>query len=150
MAKSRNKHPGIDFTGTTGSETDIAPLGTSKKKPAHEKTAKEELGKVNWTGIAKMAEFKALLAARRKFVLPASSFFVIYYFSLPIRVGYFPDLMKTKVWGYVNIAYVFAFSQFFMAWIIAILYVRAAKKWDAETKSLMDIAHARKFIGGRS
>jgi len=30
----------------------------------------------------------------------------------------------------VNIAYLFALSQFFMAWIIAALYVRAAARFD--------------------
>jgi uncharacterized membrane protein (DUF485 family) len=38
--------------------------------------------------------------------------------------------MKRKVWGEVNIAYVFALSQFFMSWIMAWLYVRVAAKWD--------------------
>ncbi len=150
MADSGKKHQGIDFTGKTGSDTDIAPVGPQKTKPAHEKTAAEEAGQVNWSAIADMAEFKALLASRRKFVLPATIFFVIYYFSLPILVGYFPELMKIKIWGSMNIAYVFAFSQFFMAWIIAILYVGAAKKIDAKTVELMELAKAKKYLGGRT
>ena len=30
----------------------------------------------------------------------------------------------------VNIAYLFALSQFFMAWVIAALYLRAAARFD--------------------
>jgi uncharacterized membrane protein (DUF485 family) len=55
---------------------------------------------------------------------------MIYYLALPVLVGYFPEVMKTRLWGEVNIAYVFAFSQFIMAWVMAWLYVRVAAKWD--------------------
>ena len=83
-----------------------------------------------WDRVSAMNEFKLLLLAKREFVVPAVIFFVVYYFLLPISVGYFPEVMDRKVWGPVNIAYLFALSQFFVAWIIAGLYVRAAKKFD--------------------
>jgi uncharacterized membrane protein (DUF485 family) len=38
--------------------------------------------------------------------------------------------MATKVFGIVNVAYLFALSQFFVAWIVAALYVRAAGGFD--------------------
>jgi uncharacterized membrane protein (DUF485 family) len=45
--------------------------------------------------------------------------------------------MATKVFGVVNIAYLFALSQFFMAWIVALLYVRAANRFDAMARSII-------------
>ena len=84
-----------------------------------------------------MAEFKALLAAKLKFIVPATVFFLVYYFALPILVGYAPHLMETKVLGVVNLAYVFALSQFFMAWLIAFLYVRAANRFDRMAAELL-------------
>jgi len=45
--------------------------------------------------------------------------------------------MKKKVWGEVNVAYVFALSQFFMAWIMAFLYVRVAAKWDKSAAAVI-------------
>lgn len=57
-------------------------------------------------------------------------FFVVYYFALPVLIGYARPLMETRVLGPVNLAYLFALSQFFMAWIIAALYVRAAARFD--------------------
>ena len=48
--------------------------------------------------------------------------------------------MKTRV-GPVNIAYLFALSQFFMAWIIAALYVRAANIFDRDAKAILDDTH---------
>lgn len=83
-----------------------------------------------WERLAASPEFATLLAQKRRFIVPATVFFIVYYFSLPVLVGYFPALMSRKVLGPVNIAYLFALSQFVMAWIMAWLYVRAAARFD--------------------
>jgi len=85
-----------------------------------------------------MEEFKALVAAKLKFIVPATFFFLMYYFALPVLVGYAPRLMETKVLGVVNLAYVFALSQFFMAWILAAMYLRAAGRFDEMAKDIVD------------
>lgn len=82
-----------------------------------------------WEHVANMDEFKLLLLAKKGFVVPAVIVFVVYYFLLPISVGYFPSFMDKRV-GPVNLAYLFALSQFFVAWLIAWLYVRAARRFD--------------------
>ena len=92
---------------------------------------------IDWAKIADSNEFKKLLLAKARFIVPASLFFVIYYFALPISVGYFPEFMSQKILGPINIAYLFALSQFFMAWIIAALYVRAAGRFDTAAHSLV-------------
>ena len=85
----------------------------------------------DWAAIERTPEFRALVRAKRAFIVPATVFFIAYYFALPVLVGLFPDLMgRTTVFGKINLAYLFALSQFFMAWIIAALYVRAAGKFD--------------------
>lgn len=83
-----------------------------------------------WDRVAAMDEFRLLLIAKEGFVIPATLFFIVYYFALPVLVGYAPHFMDRPVIGPVNIAYLFALSQFFMAWIIAWLYVRAAREFD--------------------
>jgi uncharacterized membrane protein (DUF485 family) len=45
--------------------------------------------------------------------------------------------MSLKVWGPVNLAYLFALSQFFVAWTIAYLYVRAAREFDEYGERIM-------------
>ena len=55
-----------------------------------------------WDRVAQMDDFKKLLAARKAFVIPATIFFVVYYFALPISVGYFPAFMQRKVSGPVT------------------------------------------------
>jgi uncharacterized membrane protein (DUF485 family) len=82
-----------------------------------------------WAHVAAMDEFKLLLIAKAEFVIPAVITFIVYYFLLPISVGYFPQFMDRRI-GPVNLAYLFALSQFFVAWLIAALYVRGARKFD--------------------
>jgi uncharacterized membrane protein (DUF485 family) len=86
--------------------------------------------KAPWERIAAMSTFQALLVAKQRFIIPATLFFLGYYFALPLLVGYAPQMMETKVLGVINLAYVFALSQFLMAWILAALYIRAAKRFD--------------------
>ncbi len=83
-----------------------------------------------WERIAQLTEFQQLLEQKRKFVVPATIFFIVYYFALPVSVGYFPAFMDRRVLGPVNIAYLFALSQFFVAWALAWMYVRAARRYD--------------------
>ena len=76
-----------DFTPESGSATDVAPLGRDHAKPAHELTADEEADVADWDRIAAEEEFKDLLASKRRFIIPATVFFVVYYFALPVLVG---------------------------------------------------------------
>lgn len=92
---------------------------------------------VDWAALEAKPEFRALLARKAKFIVTATVFFLLYYLALPVLVGYMPELMKTKVWGEVNVAYLFALSQFFMAWILAFIYVRVAAKWDREAAAVI-------------
>ena len=128
MASDDREHR-PDLTPDVGAPTDIAPL-SQQTKPAHELTANEERDLADWNGIAASAGFKALLRAKRRFIIPATICFVVYYFALPVLVGYARPFMETRVIGAVNVAYLFALSQFFVAWIIAALYVRAAGRFD--------------------
>jgi len=81
-----------------------------------------------WEGLEQTPEFKQLIQARLRFVLPATAFFLAYYFLLPLLNGLAPSFMRTDVFGHVNIAYLFALSQFVMAWLLAWLYIRRATR----------------------
>jgi len=102
-----------------------------------EQVGRFQTDKTEWDNIANTQEFKDLMATKKMFIVPAFVFFVVYYFLLPVLVGYAPAFMSTKVWGPVNLAYLFALSQFFMAWIIAALYVRAAGAFDKRAHDLV-------------
>jgi uncharacterized membrane protein (DUF485 family) len=122
--------PDADLTPHAGAATDVAPLGRGAEKPAHERTADEDVDVADWDRIAALPEFKSLLAA--------TVFFIAYYFALPLSVGYAPQWMAKKVFGVVNVAYLFALSQFVVAWLLAVLYVRAASRFDAMARAVLE------------
>ena len=94
-------------------------------------------GSSGWSRVAGSSDFRKLLAAKKAFVVPATIFFVVYYFALPVLVGYAPDFMQKKVIGPVNVAYLFALSQFAVVFIITYLYVRAARRFDAASARIL-------------
>lgn len=98
----------------------------------------EQNGQTIWDRVAESREFRDLMATKKVFIIPAFLFFLVYYFLLPVLVGYAPRFMSIKVWGNVNLAYLFALSQFFMAWTIAGLYVRAGDSFDEISKDIIE------------
>ncbi len=105
-----------------------------------------ELVQTVWDRVAESREFKDLMATKKMFIVPAFIFFVVYYFALPVLVGYAPQFMSARI-GHVNLAYLFALSQFFMAWLIAALYVKAANNFDRLSKDILEKAENGK--GGK-
>jgi uncharacterized membrane protein (DUF485 family) len=81
-----------------------------------------------WEALASSPEFRRLIMAKRNFIIPATIFFLVYYFALPLGNGLAPSLMNTKVIGNINLAYLFALSEFVMAWILAAIYIRRANR----------------------
>ena len=136
MASDESRLP-PDPTPIVGAATDITRLTHEAPKPPHERTAAEEAGNVPWETIAASSRFQELLRAKRRFIIPAMIVFMVYYFALPVLVGYARPLMERRILGPVNLAYLFALSQFFMAWIIAALYVRAANRFDRQAKDIV-------------
>lgn len=96
-----------------------------------------EKSSVNWEQLEAKPEFRALLARKWRFIVSSTIFFVAYYFALPVLVGYFPALMKKEIIGHINLAYLFALSQFFMAWTLAFIYTRKAAQWDKEAAAVI-------------
>jgi uncharacterized membrane protein (DUF485 family) len=136
MAPDDRKLP-EDPTPIVGAPGDVARVSSSTPKPPHERTAAEEPDIVEWETLAASDQFKALLKSKYRFIIPATVFFVVYYFALPYLVGYHPELMERKVWGEMNWAYLFALSQFFMAWGLAAIYVVVAAGWDRKAAAML-------------
>lgn len=110
-------------------------MGSATLTPT--KNTKTINGKTQWDRVSEMDEFRLLLLAKIGFVVPATIFFIVYYFALPVLVGYAPNFMSKRI-GPVNLAYLFALSQFFMAWALAALYVQSAKTFDKYGKHIME------------
>jgi uncharacterized membrane protein (DUF485 family) len=78
--------------------------------------------------VGKDPEMAELERRHQRFVWPMTIFFLVYYLSLPILAGAAPDLMGTKVLGQFTFGYLFALSQFLMAFVVAWVYARWATR----------------------
>ncbi|GAB6931957.1 DUF485 domain-containing protein [Calditerricola satsumensis] len=88
-----------------------------------------------WEEVARDETFRHLVAEKKRFIVPATIFFLVYYFTFIVMIGFF-KFLNTKIFASVNWAHVFALSQFFMAWTIAILYARKASRFDQLAASI--------------
>lgn len=84
---------------------------------------------VSYSAIAKSPKFQALLKQKRKFILPLTVFFFVFYFLLPILTSYSKVLNHSAI-GPISWAWVFAFSQFIMTWVLCIWYSKRAAAFD--------------------
>ena len=96
--------------------------------------------------VGKDPEMAELEHRHQRFVWPVTIFFLVYYLSLPILVGVAPDFMGTKVFGQFTVGYLFALSQFLMAFVVAWLYARwAANRMDPLAADLREKLHQRQI-----
>lgn len=87
---------------------------------------------LNWAAINADPRFQKLHKKKTNFLCALMIISVIYYFMLPLGAAYWPELFKIKVWGVVNVAILFALSEFIVAWVIAFVYSRRANsEFDA-------------------
>ena len=96
--------------------------------------------------VGKDPEMVELEHRHQRFVWPVTVFFLVYYLSLPILAGAASDLMGTKVFGQFTFGYLFALSQFLMAFVVAWLYARwAASRMDPLASDLREKLHRRQI-----
>lgn len=79
---------------------------------------------IDWVAAERSPEFRDLIRKRRNFVLPATIFFLAWYFGFIILAGYAPSLMGESVYEGLTVGYVLALTQFIMTWVLAGWYVR--------------------------
>ena len=96
--------------------------------------------------VGKDPEMVELEHRHQRFVWPVTIFFLVYYLSLPILVGVAPDLMGTKVFGNFTVGYLFALSQFLMAFVVAWWYSRwASSRMDPLATDLREKLRRRQI-----
>ena len=82
-----------------------------------------------WVRVERTSAFKELVKRKRAFIIPATIFFMLFYFGLPFLAA-FTTVLNVKVIGPLTLAYIYAFAQFAMTWILMHLYVSRANRWD--------------------
>jgi uncharacterized membrane protein (DUF485 family) len=93
---------------------------------------------IDWQQIASSSDFRELIREKRNFILPATIFFLVYYFGFLVFVGYFPTIAEMNVIGNINIAYLSAISEFVMTWVLVFLYVRRAGLFDRLAQAIFN------------
>jgi uncharacterized membrane protein (DUF485 family) len=112
---------------------------TTGRMPADEAvTATEAVGKD--------PEMVELEHRHSRFVWPATAFFLVYYMALNVLAGTSPGLMGRKLFGEFTFGYLFALSQFVMAFVVAWVYARwAATRMDPLAADLREKLHDQRI-----
>jgi uncharacterized membrane protein (DUF485 family) len=97
---------------------------------------------IDWVAAERSPEFQELVRKRRAFVLPATAFFMTWYFGFIILAGYAPDFMGREfITDGMTVGYALALSQFVMTWVLGWLYVRRATRvFDPLAARAADVA----------
>ncbi|MBA3423508.1 MAG: DUF485 domain-containing protein [Rubrobacter sp.] len=82
-----------------------------------------------WIRVERTSAFKELVQKRKAFIIPATIFFLVFYFGLPFLTA-FTTVLDANVIGAINLAYIYAFAQFVMTWVLMHIYVSRANRWD--------------------
>ncbi|WP_284139653.1 MULTISPECIES: DUF485 domain-containing protein [unclassified Virgibacillus] len=92
--------------------------------------------KVDYVKVAKSPQFKKLMQDRKRFILPLTIFFFVFYFMLPILTSY-TTFLNTPVFGDISWVWIFAFSQFVMTWVLCTIYVKKASSFDEQADQII-------------
>jgi uncharacterized membrane protein (DUF485 family) len=83
---------------------------------------------IDWMAAERSPEFRELIAKRRRFVLPATIFFLLWYFGFIVLAGYAEDFMGESIYEGFTVGYLLALTQFVMVWGLGWLYLRKADR----------------------
>jgi len=101
---------------------------------------------LNWVAAERSPEFRELIKKKRAFVVPATIFFLAWYFGFVILAGYAPDFMGREfLTDGLTVGYVLALSQFVMTWVLGAWYIRKA---DREFDPLAERAAQVALVAG--
>jgi uncharacterized membrane protein (DUF485 family) len=84
---------------------------------------------VDWEAVERSPEFRELIRRKKAFVIPATIFFLAWYFGFIILAGYAPEFMGEEfLTDGLTVGYVLALSQFVMTWVLGWWYLRKADR----------------------
>jgi uncharacterized membrane protein (DUF485 family) len=83
---------------------------------------------IDWERAERSPEFRELVAAKRRFVLPATIFFLAWYLGFILLAGYAEDFMSERVYQGLTVGYCLALTQFAMVLILGLWYLKKSDK----------------------
>jgi uncharacterized membrane protein (DUF485 family) len=83
----------------------------------------------DYEALERSDEFQKLVRAKRRWVVPATAFFLIWYTAFILLAGYAEDFMGREfLFDGVTVGYALALTQFLMVWVLAGWYLRKANR----------------------
>ncbi|EMR07736.1 hypothetical protein C772_00064 [Bhargavaea cecembensis DSE10] len=92
---------------------------------------------VDFVRVAESSRFRTLLEKKKKFVLPLTIFFMVFYFALPILTSY-TNVLERPAIGDISWAWIYAVAQFIMTWVLCTVYVRKFHKFDKDADEIIE------------
>ena len=84
---------------------------------------------IDWVAAERSPEFRELIKRKRAFVVPATIFFLAWYFGFIILAGYAPDFMGEEfIADGMTVGYALALTQFLMTWGLGWWYLRKSDR----------------------
>ena len=96
--------------------------------PGDGRTPESELHDVDWEAVEHTPEFQELVKSRRRFVIPATIFFLLWYLGFIALAGYAEDFMAESVIEGLTVGYCLALTQFVMVAVLGLMYLRRADR----------------------
>ena len=97
--------------------------------------------RIDWKAAEQSPEFRELIAARRRFVVPATVFFLAWYFAFVLLAGYAKDFMGSSIYEGLTVGYCLALTQFAMVGVLGLMYLkRAQDEYDPLAEKAAQVA----------
>lgn len=93
--------------------------------------------RVDYVKVQSSSQFKQFLSRKKKFLIPMTVFFMIFYFLLPIFTSY-TTFLNTSAIGDISWVWLFAFAQFVMVWVLSSIYVKKADSFDKDADQIIN------------
>ena len=84
--------------------------------------------RIDWQAVERTPEFQELVTRRRRWVVPATIFFLVWYLGFIVLAGYAPGFMGESIYQGFTVGYLLALTQFVMVWVLAVWYVRKSDR----------------------
>jgi uncharacterized membrane protein (DUF485 family) len=107
------------------------------------KPSAAEIAPDAWIDGIESVEFKTLIDAKQRSIVPMIVIYMIGYMGLSILAGFSRGILGTKVLGAVNLGFVLIAGNYIMSWVLAVVYARiSANRHDPLVKVVIDKARA--------
>lgn len=102
-----------------------------------EQQAQKHSGGIDYTAVVESNQFRKLMHDRKKFIIPYTIFFLVFYFLLPIATSYTTFLNEPAI-GDISWIWLFAFAQFVMTFVLCIVYVKRSAAFDEQAEEIIE------------